>query len=456
MEFAPCISAPGDPSIGSTNNGPGANCTGFSQLSALSAGVQAEDMYGQGSYTLPVFSTSQQYAYLSNWNRIVNNDGSGIPNYFTWLNAHSATPALSGTVRQGLKQTTSSLNPYIASTVWDFYILGNIYDSLYQANPLSNGQLLNWMTVSTSKLSNSALGYTPPAGTVATYRFTLRSDMFWQDGRQVTPWDVEFSYLTLQSTGAFQGSVLAPVSGVTVVSALQFDINLNAVGPFTLVTLSTVSIMPGRYWSTCSGSTWDSDVSTGRVPVSCMQPDPAKITATYDPLANGILIGSGPWECKSATGVVGRGCSSTGFMNPGPGGSYSLTRFGAGQAPASSISSIYFRSAGNLALYIWSRQNDQNPLLAFVAVASCYQLPVNLAGTCGHYQEGIGNPGTGTPVSIKQVSISSRFYNLNWVAPFNWATNPPLGIAPLPPVLYEGPATLSPASVAGCPNGYDC
>lgn len=467
MEFSPCITAPGDPAYGSINNGPGGNCSGTTQLSAVSAGVQAENLFGQGSYTIPVFSTSQQYGYLSNWSRIPNNDGLGLPNYFTWLDAYSATPTIAGTVRQGFKQETRSLNPYIASTAWDFYILGNIYDSLEQVNPLSNDQLLDWMALSVFQTPNSQLGYTPPQGTVSSFRVTLRSDLYWQDGRQVTPWDVKFSYLTLKATGAFQGTVLAPISGITVIGSMQFDINLNLVGPFTLLSLTSVTVIPGRYWSTCAGSIWDSYVSTSHVPDSCMQADSNKITTNYDPLANGILIGSGPWECKNNAGVLGAGCSSTGFQNPGPGGSYTLQRFGKGLAPASSVNGIYFRSSGNAALWIWSKQGGGNSFVNFSLLAFCYNQPVNLTGPCGHFQEGIGNPGTGSMVTTSQVTIGIRFFALNWVnggppaLPYDWATNPPIGISPFPPVLYEDGVTLNPASVAGCSSsyptgGYDC
>src|SRR6266566_7729676 len=100
--------------------------------------------------------------------------------------------------------------------------------------------------------------------------------MFWQDGRRVTPWDVKFTFLTLQATGAFQGGVLAPVTGVTVLGPEQFDVNVNAVGPFTLSTLTSVTILPGHYWSTCSGSVWDGYVGVNNVPGTCMNADPTR------------------------------------------------------------------------------------------------------------------------------------------------------------------------------------
>src|SRR5260370_26702870 len=53
MEFSPCITAPGDPTYGSTNNTPGGNCTGTRQLSAVSAGIQAAKLFRQSSFTIP-------------------------------------------------------------------------------------------------------------------------------------------------------------------------------------------------------------------------------------------------------------------------------------------------------------------------------------------------------------------------------------------------------------------
>jgi hypothetical protein len=145
-------------------------------------------------------------------------------------------------------------------------------------------------------------------------------------------------------------------------------------------------------------------------------------------------------------------------MNPAVGQSYTLTRFGNGLAPASSVSGIYFRSSGNTALWIWSRNKGDttHDFLNFAQPVACYGQPVNLTGPCGHWQQGIGNPGNGNSVGLSQISIVLRFFGVNWVAPYDWQTNPPLGIGPFPPVLYEGSVTLNPSSVVGCPSGYDC
>ena len=514
MEFAPCLSASGDPVIGAMSNlptSPGMGiCPASNSLSAISAGIQAEDLFGKGAYTIPVFTTSDQFGYLQHtpgnsaatWQRVINNEGSGIASYFTWLNAWNPSPAQSGTVRQAFKQSTRTTNPYLATTLWDFDVVGSIYDSLDVVNPLSNGQLLDWMSTGSIVLVNSALTYTPPQGTVLTYRFTLQPNLVWQDGTRVTSWDVRFTYLSCKAAGAFQCGGLAPVTGVTVLTPSQFDINVNAFGPFTKQSLTSPTIIPGRYWSTCAGSIWLTDVSIGRVPDSCMSADPSKLTAQFDPIANHILIGSGPWTCGSGSGL-GQACSPGNVQNPGVGQSYSLQRNGKGIAP--SFPGDYFRSSGNLALWLWAGGPNLSSNWFSIAKSCFGAAPVTLGSTptvssCAHWQQGIGTsgattaPGVGgcpsgtTPCGISvgtnQLSII-RLYSvpIDWLGAVNgnaltWNATPPQGIIPLNPILYAGNAPnplptgypgftpgaaqkLAPASTVGCASpypigAYDC
>ncbi len=492
MEFANCLTVTGDPVVGSTSNISTGTCSSGG-LSAVGAGVQAEDDYGKGAYSIPVFDrTGDQFGYLSNWQNVINGDGVGIPNFFTWLDAYSPNPAVAGTVRQGFSESPRSLSPYIAETNHDFYIVQNIYDSLMVPNPLSNGQLMDWMTVSVNAnpFKNGSLTYVPPPGTQDTFRFTLRSDMFFQDGRKVTSFDVAFSYLSLMAAGAYQSAGLAPITGITILSSSQLDINLSSVGPFTLNSLTSPTVMPGRYWTNAGAASWDAWVTTCTTigaacypaqytlttragPVACtytctfpatnMNPNPSQISGSYDPIAAGVLIGSGPWECKGSNGL-GSGCVSI-ACPPGPcPNSYTLTRFGKGVAPASSISSIYFRSGGNLALWTWSLDTGDatHDFLNYSIIAICFG---TTSPNCSHWMMGIGGCG-GTltspcTIGLQQVAIVNRFVGLNWVAPYNWQSSPPAGIIPFAPVIHEGGYTLNPASTVGCTSpfpsgGYDC
>ncbi len=170
MENAPCLTAPsGDPMPGQSNNGPGGDCSGTSQLSAYSAAVQAEDLFGQSEFTIPIYTPANQYGYLNNWSRVINSMGGGIPGYFTWLNTYNPAPTQTRTIRQGASQPSNSVNPYVAYSFWDMMVVGNIYDTLLATNPLSDAQAFNWMIYSFIVENNATVisqgGYTPPPHT---------------------------------------------------------------------------------------------------------------------------------------------------------------------------------------------------------------------------------------------------------------------------------------------------
>ena len=281
------------------------------------------------------------------------------------------------------------------------------------------------------------------------------------------------------------------MTGVTILGPSQFDINVNAVGPFTLLTLTGLPVLPGAYWSNAGSSTWTSSISqctvTGATcypaqytvnsanptttlcalnctfPATNMNVNVASTGASYDPITAHTLVGSGAFTCGTVTSSGSGSCSSSGTMNPPVGGSYTLTRFGKALAPASSVSGIYSHSSGNLALYIWSQVNGDftHDFLNFAVAASCFGQPVTSSAPCAHYQQGIGANGGPIPVGLTQIAIVNRFIGLNWVGPYNWATAPPTGIGQLPPVLHEGSLTLNPSSITGCSSpyptgGYDC
>lgn len=450
---------------------------------SVTYGVQAEAKFGASAFTLPVFERSIQFGYPNTgWNRVINSEDAGLPNYFTWLNAWNPAAPLANTIRQGFSEDTRSVNPYVASTTHDLYILRSVYDSLLKSNPLDLSQFIDWMAIGQQQLSNSSLTYPAPPGTASTFRFTLRPDLYFQDGRAVTSYDVAFAYLSMVGSGSFLGSLATSMTGITVVGPHQFDIGVSLLGPFVLLNIASLPIVSARYWTNAGGSAWDSAVMTCTTGVGCplsqytlsgsnvncamnctpfsaslMTVNPADLAAQFDPIANHLFVGSGPWQCGTVTSTGSGTCTPTGIENPPVGESYTLTRFGNGLAPASSVSQIYFRSSGNLALWIWSEPGDfGHDFLTFSVVSACFGAPVTSSAPCAHFQQGIGANGGPIPVGLTQVSIVNRFVGVNWVAPFDWNNSPPTGIGALRPVLYEGSTTLNPASVAGCPSGYDC
>jgi hypothetical protein len=483
-EFAPCLTAPGDPATGQTRlTVTFANCSGTSQLSAASAWYKAQDVYGQNAFTIPWWDGKIQFAYLNGWLGAVVNKGDGFTppgNYFTMLNAWNPSSPVPGTIRQGYKQGTGSVNPFIDGTQWDTGVIGSIWDSPGTTNPDSPQAYLDWMTVKTDQIPTGSLSYPPPAGTVVAFRYTLRNDIFWQTGQKVTAWDLAFSYIAYRSSGV--GAGLTPMTGIKVLSPTQVDIDVSAIGPFTKLFLSS-PVLPGRDWidtSVCTASAWDSaannpNFAAANSALTACIAKPAAVTAsgviqptlgdsnvdnfktqpTYDPVATGNLIGSGPWKCGTSI-IGGPSCSSSGKQATNPSDSWTLTRFGFGTIPGGSLSGTYFRSSGNLALWAYSGDRGvfSTDFLNFGAVSLCFGKPVGASG-CTVWQHGIGGSVAGTIVGISQVSIVQRFVGVNWVSPYDWVNLPPQNIATFPPVLHEGSVTLNPCSTDPV-NGYDC
>ncbi len=479
MEYAPCLSASGDPVSGQLSPS-FANCPSTSNLTSLSAGYKTEDQFGQGAYALPIYYPVNQYVYLSNWNRVIASFG-GTPNYFTYLDAWSPSPHNAGTLRQGVSNLGISLNPYASSTYTDRLVLGQIYDTVHAVNPTSETDDFDWMTIKTPVIPTGSLSYSVPAGTIAAYRFNLRNDVFFQNGAKVTAFDVAFSYLSMMAVGVGGGNNV--ITAITILSPIQLDIDVSAIGPFTRLYLTGQSILPGSAWSQTRSSGWATDdaACTGgsfagcmgqytvssstisctfgcKVTANDMNADSTYTSPGFDPQtsSNSILFGSGPWKCVSSSGMLGQNCTSSGSQSVPNGGSYFLQRFGKGTSPGGSLSGTYFRSSGNMALWAWSQDRGvfSNDFLNFGAVSLCFGKPVGTSG-CGVWQHGIGGSAAGTVVGVTQVSIVQRFVGVNWISPYDWVSSPPQNIATFVPVLYEGSLTLNPCSIDTV-NGYDC
>src|SRR5712664_1678006 len=510
MEFSSCLSATGDPtpnaiaptfvncSGGAVGSGVGStSCiSATAACTAISAGYQAEDYYGSHVFTIPVWDGMDTQGSLINWALgsstpgIITAIGGGYSasaNYFEWLNAYSATPAVAGTFRQSFLTTVSNLNPFDFTTLWEGYLLSNIYDGLFAQNPLCSQtsptgsgvsrcssilQNIDWMTTSHSFLcypsgpacTSSTLGYgnsTYFAGTTADLRLTLNRANHWQDTSPVTAWDVKYSFINLNATGAFQTSSpfqlssLASVAHINVIDEFTLDLNLKAKGPFTELLVGGITILPGHVWSSCGASTWNGGVTgkniaganivsaaedacvgsfaspsitsviVGGVPTRADSP-------TVDVMANNLLIGSGPYTCQSIggtghppVGTIGGGCSVDGTMSPASGlGDFTLTRTGCTLTSTGTTcgvagsSSDYFRSSGSLASYIWtgdigSGSADFSKLLT---VNSCHS--TTPSANCPHWAQGIGNPSltsTANPVGLSQRLKVNSLKGISWI-----------------------------------------
>jgi len=294
--------------------------------------------------TIPVYSLLDQFVALNGWNyqqctgvpcantgaSLVNVLGHGLQiGYQTLLNMRTVpgyvprnsiyTPGggTPGLIRRGFSQSTDNLSPFQATTLWDFEVISQVYDSMLNLNPLTggaNGQLVDWMTtIHTGSFNSnevSCIGTSCVTGTT-TQTWHLRNDIYFQDGTPVTANDVAYTILAYRD---IPSANLGP-SVASVATAVGLDcgpgqacknvqVKLQNQSPFYELNIGSLPILPEHIWAPICGN----------------PPTPASQcgSPTFDPMAAGIFIGSGPWLCKNInTGAIGGSCTQTANNNIG-------------------------------------------------------------------------------------------------------------------------------------------
>ena len=272
---------------------------------------------------VPVYSRIDQFVELNGWNyqqiaphtqsSIVNTLGAGTQtSFYSLLNMRQVpgyVPANAiykpgggdpNLIRRGFSQDTSFLSPYIASTVWEFEIISQIFDSMLALNPLtggSNAQLLDWGTTSHSSTFSAATGLT-------TQVWHLRNDLKFQDGNPVTATDVAYTIVSYRDvpSQAFASNTAPVVSAAGTdcgpgQPCKTLQVVLTGQSPFFELNIGGLPIVEKALWAPVCGD----PVSTNPAsPSPCANP-------AYDPMASGILVGQGPWICKVPAGFPNAG-----------------------------------------------------------------------------------------------------------------------------------------------------
>jgi len=289
----------------------------------------------QTGMTVPIYSKIDQFVALNGWNfqpstasSLVSVLGHGLQAGFWSLLNMRQTPGYTPTsnlyvpgggnpnlIRRAFSQPTDNLSPFQALTVWDFEIISQVYDSMLQLNPLtggSNQQLIDWMTSSHSSTYSptevSCVG--PPSNPVTicvtgttTETWHLRTDLFFHDGTRVTAADVAYTILAYRDVpSSLLQSNVATVASAVALDSSTVQVKLQNQSPFYEINIGSLPILPKHLWA----------------PVCGNPPSPSSQCAnpSFDPMAQGIFIGSGPWVCKSLTsGVPGGPCTSTGTQS---------------------------------------------------------------------------------------------------------------------------------------------
>lgn len=177
--------------------------------------------YTGGTNEVPQTPDDGENAYRGKyWSGFVNVPGYGADSFFSFLNLHpmgsgygtgpgrnvtspiSMNNAGNMTIRYGFKTAElKSFNPVYAEWVWEWAVMGLMYDSLLYRNPYNLAEFLPWM----AKTYEVGIYEHPVYGPCTKVRFTLRTDMTWSDGYAITMADLYFTWVELDAILASRG-----------------------------------------------------------------------------------------------------------------------------------------------------------------------------------------------------------------------------------------------------------
>jgi hypothetical protein len=377
---------------------------------AAEASLQvAMDIFGNHTFTIPIWTPSIQYPFLKGWQGVSNAAGIGTAQGNPWslLNAWNGNPAITGpTIRWGQHDGTSSLNPFTFNTVVESDILQEVYDTLLVTNPSSPTQIIGWM-VNSYKVETSAqdpacpTSYTNARGTFgvgACVKMVMIGSIPWQDiygcassdpvcltSHTVTASDVKFSFLNFNATGGFNspgtanvidvvynpnqlpGAAYGPSGGTAGAGQSEtFYIYLHNLNAWALNDITTVPIIPQHLWVTQtapvqSNGVFEPCTSVG-TPSCTVEPQFIGGGIYNDAILGHRLVGSGPFVCANGTlgvpgTVIGGGCTfnsdgSTGSQAVPVGGTAILRRFSTNNGLDPNLA--YFRSNPKFLQFRWA------------------------------------------------------------------------------------------------------
>ncbi len=257
--------------------------TGSSLVSVQGHGFEAASGFLLNMAPVPGYVPSNSLFYPSGCNP---STGAGCTAQFQSL------------IRRSMAQTTTHMNPYTATTAWEFEPLIQIYDSMLAVDPNSAGlcqtqpggsaHCIDYMTTSHSTSFDGTTN-------LSTQTWNLRGDIFFHDGVAVTAHDVCFSILSdKQAPSANSFPSVANVVSCTAVTNRVVSVVLTGNSPFNELNIGALFILPEHVWAPICGG-----VSAGDACVT-----PANLASTtLDPVAAGDMVGSGPWVCNTSVGV---------------------------------------------------------------------------------------------------------------------------------------------------------
>jgi ABC-type transport system substrate-binding protein len=401
----------------------------------------ALNIFGQHALDLPAYAFASRDTALRSVAGLVNQVGIEYEQSTFFLSAHKNTGytptnslyAFNGggpsdTIRRGESGggIVANLNPYFSQWVWEFDILGMVYDSLFASSPVAPTQVFCWVCNSFDTSRRDINGN-------MLIDIELKQNLVWQDGVPITASDVAFSILTERDFAAVLSGNVPLVQAVHINSPLSLTVTYTGVAIDAALSVGAVLLIPQHIWD--SGNNFYGQ--------GVGSPASFALDPSYDPIQQGTFIGSGTFECRSRFasdfGKLGTGCVTNSDLTRGgqaiaPGGSMFLTAYD-NTASGSSPFDQWFRlnnpnygtGTGNAAFsgqyqeFSWADRFDNDSVTTrdLAAVAACFgKSSASGCADYGYWVKPFMHGGTAT-VSTEVAVVASHLDD-SLLSPFSW------------------------------------
>jgi ABC-type transport system substrate-binding protein len=219
---------------------------------------------------IPMYGHIGVKAYSADWTGLVNEVGQGVNSWWSTLNMHPQDVISGGIIEYGIKSDIESLNPLTASWTYTWEVLDKIFESPYTNNPYDLSEDWGWLAESWEIEDWTSPSDVP--GTKVTFHFVRNAK--WHDGEPFTAEDLKFTYEYLREYNVPRYlSSIQFIEKLVLVDDYTLEVYQNTTSFFAFHYLNGVPVLPQHIWE---------DVGAG--------------WQDYDPVAEGELIGLGPWK----------------------------------------------------------------------------------------------------------------------------------------------------------------
>jgi len=234
------------------------------------AAFMCQEIMAEQVAVIPLYGHIGVKAYRTEWTGLVNHIGTGINSWWSTYNMHPVDQPYGGRIEYGIKSDIETLNPLTAAWAYTWEVLDKIYESPYTYNPYDLSDDWGWLAESWE-----IEDWTSPTGVDGIkVTFNFVEDAVWHDGTLFTAEDLKFTYEYIVEYGVprYLPSVQF-IEELVLVDDYTLEVYQNTTSYFAFHYINGVPVLPKHIWE---------DVGAG--------------WQDYDPVAEGTLIGLGPWK----------------------------------------------------------------------------------------------------------------------------------------------------------------